>query len=206
MGSDGWKSEVDGWKSGVDGYLECLHEENLNEPNIAIYHVNACSGDSATRESVLPRLDIQSGVDRPRSPIAPLCIVVPVSAVSRGRPRDLGPGLSQYFPSVSRCSGITVISVLHECAPKIRREAFATTETSLGKPCRVPKGPFPGALCSSVDRAPGAPSEKVSVRDRERPDSTRMPPERAQTSLVTLALRGIFKVPYWAPFGISLIR
>ncbi|PKI54343.1 hypothetical protein CRG98_025279 [Punica granatum] len=59
--------------------------------------------------------------------------------VGRGRPRDLGPGLSQCFSSVSRCTGIAVISVLHECAPKIRQEAFATTETSLGNPCRVPK-------------------------------------------------------------------
>ncbi|PKI56999.1 hypothetical protein CRG98_022605 [Punica granatum] len=37
------------------------------------------AGDSAPRESVLPCLDIQSGVDRPRSPIAPSCIVVFVS-------------------------------------------------------------------------------------------------------------------------------
>ncbi|PKI67425.1 hypothetical protein CRG98_012187 [Punica granatum] len=38
------------------------------------------------------------------------------------------------------CSGIAVISVFCECVPKIHREAFATTETSLGEPCRVPKG------------------------------------------------------------------
>ncbi|PKI33204.1 hypothetical protein CRG98_046405 [Punica granatum] len=115
-----------------------------------------CSGDSAPRESVLPRLDIQSGVDRPRSPIAPLCIVVPVS-------------------------GIAVISVLHDCAPKIHREAFATLGTSLGKPCRVPKGPFPGVVYSSVDRAPGTLLEKASVRDRGCLGFSRMPPECART-------------------------
>ncbi|OWM66814.1 hypothetical protein CDL15_Pgr027002 [Punica granatum] len=38
------------------------------------------------------------------------------------------------------CLGIVAISVFRECTPKIHREAFATTETSLGEPCRVPKG------------------------------------------------------------------
>ncbi|OWM82695.1 hypothetical protein CDL15_Pgr024847 [Punica granatum] len=115
------------------------------------------SGDSAPRESVSPRLDIQSGVECPRSPIAPLCIVVLVSVsllpcaglsagrlrsktISRMRPRDLRPGLCQCFPNVSRCSGIVVISVCPEYAPKIRREASVTTETFLGKPCKAPKG------------------------------------------------------------------
>ncbi|PKI47269.1 hypothetical protein CRG98_032340 [Punica granatum] len=46
----------------------------------------------------------------------------------------------ECFPNVLRCSGIAVISAFCECAPKIRREAFATTGTFLGKPCRVPKG------------------------------------------------------------------
>ncbi|PKI32099.1 hypothetical protein CRG98_047512, partial [Punica granatum] len=41
---------------------------------------------------------------------------------------------------VVRCSGIVVISVLRGRAPKARRETFMTTETSLGKPSRVPEG------------------------------------------------------------------
>ncbi|PKI64526.1 hypothetical protein CRG98_015089 [Punica granatum] len=41
---------------------------------------------------------------------------------------------------VVRCSGIVVISVLRRRAPKARRETFMTTETSLRKPSRVPKG------------------------------------------------------------------
>ncbi|PKI58162.1 hypothetical protein CRG98_021450 [Punica granatum] len=82
-------------------YLECLNEENLNEPNIAICHVYECSGDSASRESVLPRLDARSGVDRLRSPIAPLCILMFVSVTlsprggslaCRPRPKTVGPG------------------------------------------------------------------------------------------------------------------
>ncbi|PKI41504.1 hypothetical protein CRG98_038106 [Punica granatum] len=48
------------------------------------------------------------------------------------------------FLSVPRMSwgvrGITVISVFRECAPKIHREAFATTETSLREPCSDPNG------------------------------------------------------------------
>ncbi|PKI64501.1 hypothetical protein CRG98_015064 [Punica granatum] len=50
MGGDGWKIGVDGWKSGVDGYLECLNEEDLNEPNMAMRRVNERSGDSVLRE------------------------------------------------------------------------------------------------------------------------------------------------------------
>ncbi|PKH89619.1 hypothetical protein CRG98_049936, partial [Punica granatum] len=38
------------------------------------------------------------------------------------------------------CSGIAVISVFRACAPKIYREAFATSETVIGEPCRVPNG------------------------------------------------------------------
>ncbi|PKI51063.1 hypothetical protein CRG98_028551 [Punica granatum] len=68
--------------------LECLNDEDLNEPNIATRRVNERSGDSAPRE----------------------------------------------------CSGIVVISVFRGRAPKARRETFMTTETSLGKPSRVPEG------------------------------------------------------------------
>ncbi|PKI60860.1 hypothetical protein CRG98_018733 [Punica granatum] len=37
-------------------------------------------------------------------------------------------------------SGIAVISVCHEHAPKAHREAFVATETSFGRPSRVLKG------------------------------------------------------------------
>ncbi|PKI61990.1 hypothetical protein CRG98_017622 [Punica granatum] len=72
----------------------------------------------------------------------------------------LGLTCGMCSPNVSRCSGTAVISVFHECAPKVRREAFVTTETSLGKPRRVLKGPFSGAVYSSVDRAPPEPRQK----------------------------------------------
>ncbi|PKI58490.1 hypothetical protein CRG98_021113 [Punica granatum] len=52
----------------------------------------------------------------------------------------VGNGLRSCSLNVLRCSGIAVISVFCERAPKIHREAFATIETSLGEPCRVPKG------------------------------------------------------------------
>ncbi|PKI34782.1 hypothetical protein CRG98_044827, partial [Punica granatum] len=107
----------------------------------------------------------------------------PVSALARGW-TELGCGL-ECSPNALGCSGITVISVFRECAPKIYREAFATAGTSLGEPCRVPNGrlklvpwsrwpwvpvgPFQGAVCLSVERAPGALSEKASVRDRGAP-------------------------------------
>ncbi|PKI64529.1 hypothetical protein CRG98_015092 [Punica granatum] len=41
---------------------------------------------------------------------------------------------------VVRCSEIVVISVFRGRAPKACRETFMTTETSLGKPSRVPEG------------------------------------------------------------------
>ncbi|PKI26151.1 hypothetical protein CRG98_049160, partial [Punica granatum] len=41
---------------------------------------------------------------------------------------------------VVRCSETVVISVFRGSAPKARREAFATIETSFGKPSRVPEG------------------------------------------------------------------
>ncbi|PKI50349.1 hypothetical protein CRG98_029258 [Punica granatum] len=84
--------------------LECLNDEDLNEPNIAIRRVNKRSGDSAPRESVLPAWTF--GVEF----------------------------------SVPRCSGIVVISVFRGRALKARRETFMTTETSFGKPSRVPEG------------------------------------------------------------------
>ncbi|PKI38997.1 hypothetical protein CRG98_040613 [Punica granatum] len=166
--------------------------------------VNECSGDSAPRESVLPSSDIRSGVERPWSPIAPLCTSI-------------------CSPNVLRCSGVAVISVFCERAPKIHREAFATTETSLGEPCRVPKGrlklvprprwslgvcrPILGGRLPVSGAGPGSPVRK-GVRERLgvsrlNRDASRTRPD---VSLVTLALRGIFRVPYWAPFGVSVIR
>ncbi|PKI34461.1 hypothetical protein CRG98_045148 [Punica granatum] len=54
---------------------------------------------------------------------------------------------------------------------------------------------------------PGASSEKTSVRvwgtPRPKQGTSEM---RSDASLVTLALRGIFRVPYWAPFGTSVVR
>ncbi|PKI59332.1 hypothetical protein CRG98_020287 [Punica granatum] len=40
----------------------------------------------------------------------------------------------------TRCSGIVVVSVFRGHAPKARREAFMATETSLGRPSRIPEG------------------------------------------------------------------
>ncbi|PKI56639.1 hypothetical protein CRG98_022972 [Punica granatum] len=51
-------------------------------------------------------------------------------------------------------------------ASKARRETFVTTETSLGKPSRVPEVPFRGAVCLSMERAPRALLEKASVGHR----------------------------------------
>ncbi|OWM74508.1 hypothetical protein CDL15_Pgr026343 [Punica granatum] len=143
--------------------------------------------------------------------------------VGRRRPRDLWRGFSQYSRNVLRCSGIAVIFVLHECALKIRREAFATTETSLGKPYRVPKGhlklvprprwslgacrPVSGCRLLSSGSGPGSPIRKGVCK---RLGVSRLKQDASGTcsdvSLVTLALRGIFRVPYWAPFGVLVIR
>ncbi|PKI44912.1 hypothetical protein CRG98_034694 [Punica granatum] len=110
------------------------------------------------------RLDIRFG--DPSVPWGSLARRPRPKTVGPGRPRDFGPGLSQYSLNVSRCSGIVVISVFRGRAPKARWEMFMTTETSIGKPSRVPEGPFWGAVCLSVERAPGALSEKASMRDR----------------------------------------
>ncbi|PKI61979.1 hypothetical protein CRG98_017611 [Punica granatum] len=175
---------------------------NLNEPNIAISHVNECSDDSAPREPVLSRLGIQSGINRPRSPIAPLCIVVLVSVgflscagllarrpspktVNWRRPRDSRAGLSRCSSNVSRRSGTVVISVFHDCAPKAR---------------------FPVSFTCQWVGPPGAQSEKASVRvwgtPRPKQDTSETRPD---ASLVTLAPGEIFRVPYWAPFDASVI-
>ncbi|OWM84265.1 hypothetical protein CDL15_Pgr011650 [Punica granatum] len=45
--------------------LECLNEEDLNEPNITIRRVNERSDDSAPRESVLHCLDVLSEIECP---------------------------------------------------------------------------------------------------------------------------------------------
>ncbi|OWM77017.1 hypothetical protein CDL15_Pgr010105 [Punica granatum] len=100
---------------------------------------------------------------------------------------------------------------------------LAATGTSLGGSYRVPKGrlklvPRPwqslGACrpvlgCRSLvsGAGPGSPVRK-GVRERSgvsrlKPDTSKM---RLDASLVILALRGIFRVPHWAPFGASVIR
>ncbi|PKI70278.1 hypothetical protein CRG98_009355 [Punica granatum] len=106
-----------------------------------------------------------------------------VTGIPGGFPMNLaGFGLGKGWTSEWECSEIVVISVFRGSAPKARRETFVTTETSLGKSSRVPKGhlklvprpwwslgvcrPVLGAVYLSVERAPGALSEKASVRDR----------------------------------------
>ncbi|OWM90644.1 hypothetical protein CDL15_Pgr018971 [Punica granatum] len=146
--------------------------------------------------------------------------VCPFSFIALGVSNSLKPRCSL---NVSRCSGIVAISVFRECTPKIHREAFATTETSLGEPCRVLKGrlklvPRPRwslGVCRPVlecrllvgGAGPGSPVRKGV---RERLEASRLkryvPEAHPDVSLVTLALRGIFRVPYWAPFGASVIR
>ncbi|PKI42995.1 hypothetical protein CRG98_036620 [Punica granatum] len=101
-----------------------------------------------------------------------------LSIRSRGLSRGLG-----CSGIVVGCSKIVVIPVFRGNAPKARRETFVTTETYFGKPSRVPEGCLKlvprlwwslgacgpilgGAFCLSVGRAPGALSEKASMRDR----------------------------------------
>ncbi|PKI51057.1 hypothetical protein CRG98_028545 [Punica granatum] len=93
----------------------------------------------------------------PRSPIAlcasrhsfrwPLCpvgdrwVVVPDRRpLARWGLGTCDRDFSQCSLNVLRCSGIAAVSVFRECAPKICREVFATTETSFGEPRRVPNG------------------------------------------------------------------
>ncbi|PKI41315.1 hypothetical protein CRG98_038301 [Punica granatum] len=59
--------------------LECLNDEDLNEPNIAICRVNERSGDSAPRESVLPVWTFGVEFSVPR------CSGIVVIPVFRGR-------------------------------------------------------------------------------------------------------------------------
>ncbi|OWM71785.1 hypothetical protein CDL15_Pgr002663 [Punica granatum] len=68
-------------------------------------------------------------------------------------------------------------------------------------------GPFPGAVYLPVDWAPGSPIEK-GVCESSRVSQLKQDASetRPDVSLVTLALRGIFRVPYWAPFDASVIR
>ncbi|PKI45303.1 hypothetical protein CRG98_034303 [Punica granatum] len=49
------------------------------------------------------------------------------------RPKNPRTGLSRCFPSVLMCSETTVISVRQKRVPKVCREVFGTTETSLGR-------------------------------------------------------------------------
>ncbi|PKI48755.1 hypothetical protein CRG98_030856 [Punica granatum] len=65
------------------------------------------------------------------------------AALTSDKPRELTGLFLETRPCsglVVRCSGIVVIFVLRGRAPKARRETFMTTETSFGKPSRVPEG------------------------------------------------------------------
>ncbi|PKI56473.1 hypothetical protein CRG98_023111 [Punica granatum] len=119
----GKKEEVERRLCTIEGLSDRDHlftgesEGNLNEPNITILRVNECSGDLAPREPVLPRLDDQGEVVRPRCSIAPACIVSSASC----------------FPNAPRRSETAMVLVCQEGAPKTCREAFVTIETSLGR-------------------------------------------------------------------------
>ncbi|PKI58434.1 hypothetical protein CRG98_021192 [Punica granatum] len=69
------------------------------------------------------------------------------------------------------------------------------------------QGPFPGVVYLSVDRASGSPVRKgiceSSGVPRLRQDASEM---YSDVPLVTLAPRGIFRVPYWTPSDASVIR
>ncbi|OWM90787.1 hypothetical protein CDL15_Pgr002710 [Punica granatum] len=138
---------------------------------------------------------------------------------SRGEKRHM----DECSLNVSRRSGIVVVSVFHGRAPKARRETFMTTETSLGKLSRVSEGhlkliPRPwrslGACrpvfgCRLLVSGSGLP-EPCQKRRPWGIGVSRLkryaPEMRPDVSLVTLALRGIFRVPYWAPFDASVTR
>ncbi|OWM83041.1 hypothetical protein CDL15_Pgr016523 [Punica granatum] len=132
-------------------------------------------------------------------------------------------GFSHRKPAGQNRVLTAVIYVFYGCAPKIHREAFVITETSIGRPCRVPKGhlklaPRPrwslGAcrpvLGGRLLVSGSGPRSPVRKGIRERSGRSRLtrdaPGTRPDVSLVILALREIFRVPYWAPFGVSVIR
>ncbi|OWM83027.1 hypothetical protein CDL15_Pgr019521 [Punica granatum] len=98
-----------------------------------------------------------------------------------------------------------------------------TTETSIGKPSRVPEGhlklvPRPWwslGACRPVLKGrllvggvnPGCYVRKGVRGGSGCPGLSRMSRKmRPNASLVTLALRGIFEAPYWAPFGASVTQ
>ncbi|PKI65799.1 hypothetical protein CRG98_013804 [Punica granatum] len=62
-------------------------------------------------------------------------------------------GFSHRKPVCQNRVLTAVIYVFYGCAPKIHREAFVITETSIGRPSRVPKGPRP--VKSSRSSVPG---------------------------------------------------
>ncbi|OWM84618.1 hypothetical protein CDL15_Pgr005262 [Punica granatum] len=135
--------------------LECLNDEDLNEPNIAMRRVDGRSGDSAPQESVLPCSDVRGGIWRPSIPDCSLCMPAFVLAIllPRGgsfarRPRsgtvareDLGTltGIFSVRPECLEMLGDYCEVLRDRCDlcfpwkyPKARREAFATTETYFG--------------------------------------------------------------------------
>ncbi|OWM80212.1 hypothetical protein CDL15_Pgr012343 [Punica granatum] len=131
--------------------------------------------------------------------------------------------VSRHSGIVVGCSKIVVISVFRGNAPEACRETFVTTETYFGKPSRVSKGClklvprswWSLSACRPVLRgrllvsgaSPGSSVRKgvhggIGV-SRLKQDAPEM---RSDVSLVTLALRGIFGAPYWAPFGASVTQ
>ncbi|PKI43683.1 hypothetical protein CRG98_035927 [Punica granatum] len=71
----------------------------------------------------------------------------------------------------------------------------------------VRAGPLPGVIYLSLDRAPGSPVRKGACESSGVPwlrqDASEVRPDM---SSITLAPRGIFRVPYWAPFDASVTR
>ncbi|PKI77265.1 hypothetical protein CRG98_002334 [Punica granatum] len=94
-------------------------------------------------------------------------------------------GLSQCFPNVPRCSETIMIFACQECAPKVCREAFVATETSVRRP-NSPRGcgewvtyfrvPF---ICSWI-RCPRSPVRKVSMNARGCPGLSKGLPKCAR--------------------------
>ncbi|PKI57284.1 hypothetical protein CRG98_022323 [Punica granatum] len=75
-----------------------------------------------------------------RSGVHSVTVSGPDSSCGQNAMMEASNGKTKPGNGLRGCSGIAVISAFCECALKIHREAFATIETSLGKPCRVPKG------------------------------------------------------------------
>ncbi|PKI67433.1 hypothetical protein CRG98_012162 [Punica granatum] len=159
--------------------LECLNDKDLNEPNIAMRRVDGRSSDSAPRESVLPCSDFGVEFNVPRSPICSLCIPAFVLAILLPRGGSLArrPRSGTLGPGGPRDFDQDSLSARFE-------GSFA---------CQWSE---PRELCQKR-RLWGI---GVSWLKQDAPEM------RPDVSLVTLALKGIFEAPYWAPFGASVAR